>query len=36
MAKEKRLKIGEGLELRCSANSPLGEVISYLQKNAFE
>ena len=32
MAKEKRLKIGEGLELRCSANSPLGEVISYLQK----
>lgn len=32
MAKEKRLKIGEGLELRCSVNSPLGEVISYLQK----
>ena len=32
MAKEKRLKIGEGLELRCSANSPLGEVIKYLQK----
>ena len=32
MAKEKRLKIGEGLELRCSANSPLGEVINYLQK----
>lgn len=32
MAKEKRLKVGEGLELRCSANSPLGEVISYLQK----
>lgn len=32
MAKEKRLKIGAGFELRCSANSPLGEVISYLQK----
>ncbi len=32
MAKEKRLKIGAGLELRCSANSPLGEVINYLQK----
>ncbi|BAU67426.1 hypothetical protein STA3757_48480 (plasmid) [Stanieria sp. NIES-3757] len=32
MTKEKRLKIGEGLELRCSANSPLGEVINYLQK----
>ena len=32
MAKEKRLKIREGFELRCSVNSPLGEVISYLQK----
>ena len=32
MAKEKRLKIGSGFELRCSANSPLGEVINYLQK----
>ena len=32
MTKEKRLKIERSLELRCSENSPLGQVISYLQK----
>ena len=32
MAKEKRLTISEGLEVRGTANSGLGQVISYLQK----
>ncbi len=32
MAKEKRLTISEGLEVRGTANSGLGQVISYLQR----
>lgn len=32
MAKEKRLTLSEGLEVRGTANSDLGQVISYLQR----
>ncbi|MGK7898120.1 MAG: hypothetical protein AB4372_32010 [Xenococcus sp. (in: cyanobacteria)] len=34
MAKEKRLTISEGLEVRGTANSGLGQVISYLQRSS--
>ena len=35
MAKEKRLTISEGLEVRGTANSDLGLVISYLQRSSM-
>ena len=35
MAKEKRLTISEGLEVRGTANSDLGQVISYLQRSSM-